>query len=93
MNVSSLTPPFSDLHTLLYLAVLVIIIFFNLLLSFFWLCEEAKRIYLHLLLGQKSPPAVLDEEQFCVPQKTLGNVWSHCSVSTGGKRVQPLSTG
>ena len=28
-------------------------LFLNLLLSFFWLCEEAKYIYLHLHLGQK----------------------------------------
>ena len=27
---------------------------FNLLLSFFWLCEEAECVYLHLHLGQKS---------------------------------------
>ena len=29
-------------------------LFFNLLLSFFWLCEKAKCIYLHLHLGRKS---------------------------------------
>ena len=29
-------------------------LFLNLLLSFFWFCEEAKHIYIHLLLGQKS---------------------------------------
>ena len=28
---------------------------FKLLLSFFWLCEEAQCIYLHLHLGRKSP--------------------------------------
>ena len=30
-------------------------LFLNLWLSFFWLCEEAKCIHLHLHLGQKSP--------------------------------------
>ena len=30
-----------------------LVFFFNLLLSFFWLCEEAQCVYLHLHLGQK----------------------------------------
>ena len=34
-------------------------LFFNLLLSFFWLCKEAQCIYLHLHLGRKSPVTFL----------------------------------
>ena len=55
VNVSSLTPWLSDSHTVQfsegsgYLFILK-----NLLLSFFWLCEEAKYIYLCFHLGQKS---------------------------------------
>ena len=40
-----------------FLAVLflfLIFIFLNVLLSFFWLCEEAKCTYLHHHFGQKS---------------------------------------
>ena len=35
-----------------FLSVLVVFVF-KLLLSFFWLCEEAQYIYLHLHLGWK----------------------------------------
>ena len=38
-------------HSLIFLAVMVT--FFKLLFSFFWLCEEAKCLYLCLHLGQK----------------------------------------
>ena len=41
MNVSSLTPWLSDFHTVQFSVSSGWFLFFNLLLSFFWLCEEA----------------------------------------------------
>ena len=39
-----------------FLSVLVVFLFLNLLLSFFWLCEEVVQcVYLHLHLGRKFP--------------------------------------
>ena len=54
MNVSSLTPWLSDFHTVCFSVISGYILFLNLLLSFFWLCEEAKYMYLCPHLGQKS---------------------------------------
>ena len=45
MNVSSLTPWLSDFHTVQFSDSSGCFLFLNLLLSFFWLCEEAKCIY------------------------------------------------
>ena len=39
--------------SLIFLSVLVVFVF-KLLLSFFWLCEEAQCVYIHLHLGWKS---------------------------------------
>ena len=61
MNVSSLTPWLSDFYTVLFSGSSGCFLFFNLLLSFFWLCEEAKCIYLHLHLGQKSVKLIFKE--------------------------------
>ena len=54
MNVSSLTPWLSDFHTVQFSGSSSCFLFLNLLLSFFWLCEEVKCIYLCLHLGWKS---------------------------------------
>ena len=54
MNVSSLTPWLLDFHTVRFSVSSGCFLFLNLLLSFFWLCEEAQCVYLHLYLGQKS---------------------------------------
>ena len=54
VSVSSLTPWLSDFHTVQFSGSSGCFLFLNLLLSFFWLCEEAKCIYLRLHLGQKS---------------------------------------
>ena len=54
MNVSSLTPWLSDFHTVWFSGSSGCILVLNLLLSFFWLCEEANCIYLCLCLGWKS---------------------------------------
>ena len=54
MNVSSLSPWLSDFHTVLFSVSSSYLLFLNLLLSFFWLYEEAKCIYLRLNLGQNS---------------------------------------
>ena len=51
MNVSSLTPWLLDFHTVWFSCSSGCFLFVNLLLSFFWLCEEAMCIYLHLHLG------------------------------------------
>ena len=51
MNVSSLSPWFLDFHTVQFSGSTGCFLFFNLLLSFFWLCKEAEFIYLHLHLG------------------------------------------
>ena len=46
MNVSSFTPWLSDFHKVCFSGSFGYFLFLNLLLSFFWLCEEAKCIYL-----------------------------------------------
>ena len=55
INVSSFTPWLSDFHTGRFSGSSDCFLFFNLLLSFFWLCEEAQCMYLCLHLGPKSP--------------------------------------
>ena len=54
MDVSSLTFWLSDFHTVRFSGSSGYFLFWNFLLSFFWLCKEAKCIYLCLYLGQKS---------------------------------------
>ena len=54
MNISSLTPWLSDFHTIWLSSNSGCFLFSNLLLSLFWLCKEAKCIYLHRHLGKKS---------------------------------------
>ena len=54
MNISSLTPWLSDFHTVWFSGSSGCFLFLNFLLCFFWLCKEAKCIYLHLHLGQRS---------------------------------------
>ena len=53
MNIS-LTPWMSDFHTVQFSVSSGCFLFLNLLLSFFWLCEEAQCVYLRLHLGWKS---------------------------------------
>ena len=70
MNVS-LTPWLSDFHTVWVSdSSGCFFLFVNWLLSFFWLCKEAKHIYLCLHLGQKS----LNINYF--------NYWSHLKIGT-----------
>ena len=54
MNVSSLTPWLSDFYTVQFSGSIGCFLFLNLLLSFFWLCDEAKCIYLCLHLDWQS---------------------------------------
>ena len=54
VNVSSLTPWLSDFHTVRFSGSSGNFLFLNLLLFFFWLCQEAKYIYLYFHLGWKS---------------------------------------
>ena len=54
VNVSSLTPWLSDFHTVQFSGSSGYVLFLYLLSSFFWLCKEAKCIYLCLHLGWKS---------------------------------------
>ena len=51
VNVSSLTPWLLDFQRVQFPGSSGYFSFLNLLLSFFWLCEEAKCIYLSLHLG------------------------------------------
>ena len=51
MNVSSLTAWLLDFHTVWFSGSSGCVLFLNLLLSFFWLCEESQCVYLHLHLG------------------------------------------
>ena len=55
MNVSSLTPWLSDFHTVRFSASSCFLLL-NLLLSLFWLCEEAQCVYLCLHFGCMSLP-------------------------------------
>ena len=51
---ASLVPWLSDFHTVRFSGTSVFVfVFLNLFLSFFWLCEEVKCIYLCLHLGRK----------------------------------------
>ena len=50
MYVSSLFPWLLDFHAIQFSGSSGWFLFLNWLLSFFWLCEEVKRIYLHLHL-------------------------------------------
>ena len=54
MNVSSLTPWLLDFHTVHFSGSSGCFLFLNLLLSFFWLYEKAKCIYLCFHIDQKS---------------------------------------
>ena len=54
MNVSFLISWLSDFHTVQFSGSSGCFLFLNLLLSFFWLCEEAQCIYIGLYLVQKS---------------------------------------
>ena len=56
MNVSSLNPWLLDFHTVRYSGSSGCILFLGWLLSFLWLCKEAKQVYLHLPLGWKLKP-------------------------------------
>ena len=53
MNVSSSTAWLSDFHTVRFSVSSGCFFFLNLLLSFFWLCEETQCVYLRLHLGWK----------------------------------------
>ena len=55
MKVSSLTPLLLDFHTIQFSVNSGCFLFLNLLLSFFWLYEEAKCFYLHLHVGWNFP--------------------------------------
>ena len=54
VNIFSLTPCLLEFHTIQFSGSSGCFLFLNLLFSFFWMCKEAKCIYLCLHLGQKS---------------------------------------
>ena len=54
MHVSSLFPWLLDFHKVRFSVSSGCFLFLNLLLSFFWLCEEAQCVYLCLHLGRRS---------------------------------------
>ena len=82
MNVSSLTPWLSDFHTVQFSESSGYFLFSSLLLSLFWLCEEAKLIYLHLHLGHcfsfLATPAPSQVEAVCHTQNREGT-WRKAS--------------
>ena len=55
----SLTPWLSDIHAVSFSGSSGCFLFLNWLLSFFWLCEEVKCLYLCLYLGQNPIPQPL----------------------------------
>ena len=63
MNVCSLPPWLSDFHTVWCSGSSGWHLFLNLLLSFFWLCEEAKCIHLCLHLGQNHSELLFNTSQ------------------------------
>ena len=64
MNVSSLSPWLSEFHTVRFSVSFGCFLFLNLLLSFFWLCEEAQCVYLCLHLSQKSPQSAFNSIKY-----------------------------
>ena len=65
MHVSSLTPWLLDFHTVQFSDSSGCSLFLNLLSSFFWLCQEAKCIYLRLHLDWNSGPNKLFDITTC----------------------------
>ena len=67
MNVSSLTSWLLDFHAVWFYGSSDCFLFLNWLLSFFWLCEEVKCIYLRLHLGQNPQPPLFrwGPKMFC----------------------------
>ena len=63
MNVSSLSPWLWDFHAVRFSVSSGCFFVFKLLLSFFWLCEEAQCVYLHLHLGQKPDGSIILKSQ------------------------------
>ena len=64
MNVSSLTPWLLDFHTVQFSVSFGCFLFLNLLLSFFWSCEESQCVYLRLHLGRKSESYLSCNKEF-----------------------------
>ena len=71
MNVSSLTPWFVGLPYSSFFCPFWLFFVFKLLLSFFWMCEEAQCVYLHLNLVQKFQKS-LDSPAHMVTDNRLG---------------------
>ena len=59
VNVSSLTPWLLDFHTGRFSVSSGCFLFLN-LLSFFWLCEEAQCVYVHLLVWKSENTVLYD---------------------------------
>ena len=83
MNVPSLTPWLSGFHTVQF-SDSSGQMFLNLLLTFFGLCKEAKRIYLRLHLGQKSSQGTFKAYKFLSTQSRITKFYS-----LGKKRKDP----
>ena len=66
MNISSLIPWLSNFHTVQFSGSSGYFLFLNLLLSFFWLCKEAKYIYLCLHLGRNSFLSLISVQPYCL---------------------------
>ena len=84
MTVSSLTPWLSDFHTVQFSVSSGYFLFLN-LLPFFWLCEEAKCVYLCLHPGQNSISLIAS-------QRLLDSSWTieFCTLAVNPSPSPPL---
>ena len=80
VSVSSLSPWLSDFHTVRFSLSYGCFLFLILLLSFFWLYEEAQCIYLYLHLGRKSDSVFLFLRILIFIKVVRGGVKQHLVV-------------
>ena len=99
MNVSSSIPWFLDFHIVWFSGSYGYFLFLPLLLSSFWLCEEAKCIYLYLHIVQKSLDlnfinpinTYIKITVYIICEKYLLNLQKMCAVQRDLKTCQLLS--
>ena len=77
LNVSS-TPWLLEFHEVWFSDTSGCLLFLNLLLSFFWLCEEVKHFYLCLHLGQNSELSVCFS---CSPLRLTQSLRNMCNYT------------
>ena len=90
-NVFSLTPWLSDFHIVWFSGSSGYFLFLN-VLSFFWLCKEAKYIYLYLYLGPQVQTNFFFQSNIEVPQKTKNGTAIWPSDSSSGNLSKETQT-